>query len=152
MRSNRSMTRVLIGFAVAASLALAVPVSANAAPTAEPAQAVGVQPSAQEFFWEWSDGVDSKIRTFRKSKYQVQENLPLLEVTAEPARPQQYIKLQYKENGTWKREDAATTNAKGIARLELNPYCNGGKWCNGTFKYRLLVNGLYTMFTITYAN
>jgi hypothetical protein len=109
------------------------------------------QPAAQRFFWEWSDGVDAKVRTFRQNEYQIAENLPQLVVLAEPAKPQQFVKLQYKQDGTWRREDARLTNSKGIARLSLNPICRSGNWCDGTFKYRLLVNGRYTNFTITYA-
>ena len=47
-------------------------------------------------------------------------------------------------------EDGSTTNSKGVAPLTFNPYCEDGKWCEGTYKYRLLVNGNYTVFTIRY--
>ena len=134
-----------------AALITVTTVPAVAAPAAEPAARGSMAPAAQQFFWDWSDGVDSKTRTFRESKYKIQENLPTLVVSADPARPQQYVKLQYKQDGTWKREDAGLTNSKGTVSLELNPYCTSGNWCNSTFKYRLLVNGKYTIFTITYA-
>lgn len=126
--------------------------TAAAAPATTPGSDSASRPFVQEFYWEWSDGVDAKTRTFRESKYQTQENLPQLIVAAEPAKPQQYVKLQYKQNGTWKREDAGLTNGKGTVALDLNPYCEDGAWCKGTYKYRLLVNGQYTMFTITYAS
>lgn len=119
------------------------------APSAQ-AVAPSIMPTAQDFFWEWSDGVDSKVRTFRKSEYKIGENLPQLVVTAEPATPQQFVKLQYKQDGKWRREDGAATNSKGIAPLTLNPYCEDGAWCEGTYKYRLIVNGNYTIFTINY--
>ena len=151
MRTGGQLARVLVTLVVAAAVGLSIPGAASAAPTLEPGTRIGALPAAQEFFWDWSDGVDSKVRTFRESKYQAQENLPVLVVTAEPARPQQFIKLQYKLKGVWKREDAATTNRSGVARLELNPYCTGGDWCDGTYSYRLLVNGIYTIFKITFA-
>jgi hypothetical protein len=111
---------------------------------------VAIAPAAQRFYWEWSDGVDAKKRTFRATTYGTQANLPHLLVFAEPARPQQFVKLQYKKDGKWKREDAGLTNKKGRASLDLNPYCQSGGWCNGTYRYRLLVNGKYTLFTITF--
>ena len=147
MRMTRTPAIVLAG--LIAVTALAAPASARSADV--PASAAVMVPAAQQFYWEWSDGVDAKVRTFRESKYQVAENLPQLIVFAEPARPQQYVKLQYKQDGTWKREDAGLTSGKGRVALDLNPYCEDGDWCDGTYRYRLLVNGKYTNFTITYA-
>ena len=144
----RTIRALAVGMLAALITVTAAP--AMAAPAAEPAVRVAMVPAVQEFYWDWSDGVDSRTRTFRQSKYEIQENLPTLIVTADPAQPQQYVKLQYKQGGTWKREDAGLTNGKGIAELQLNPYCESGDWCDSTFKYRLLVNGKYTLFTITY--
>ena len=141
--------RTRLTAAVLAALALTT-IGPTTAAQAMPTGIGMQQPDAQRFYWEWSDGVDSNVRTFRQSEYKVAENLPQLLVFAEPAKPQQYVKLQYKQNGTWKREDAALTSAKGRAALSLNPYCDTGKWCNGTYKYRLLVNGRYSNFTISY--
>ena len=145
-------TRITAAALAALALVTTGPVlGAQAAPLQEPSRVDVSQPAAQRFFWEWSDGVDAKVRTFRQNEYQIAENLPQLVVLAEPAKPQQFVKLQYKQDGTWRREDARLTNSKGIARLSLNPICRSGNWCDGTFKYRLLVNGRYTNFTITYA-
>ena len=152
MHTLRSLASLVTAFAVATTVAAASASPVAAAPLAEPLSAVSIAPAAQEFYWEWSDGVDAKVRTFRESKYQAAENLPVLYVFAEPARPQQFVKLQYKQGSTWKREDGALTNRAGRATLELNPYCENGTWCGGTYKYRLLVNGIYTVFTITYVD
>lgn len=143
MHPARALVALIVGGVLAAGLPS--PASAAPAPTAPI-----VQPTAQEFYWEWSDGADAKRRTFRESEYELPENLPQLIVAAEPAKPQQYVKLQYKQGSTWRREDAGLTNGKGMVRLSLNPYCEDGSWCDGTYKYRLLVNGQYTVFTITY--
>jgi hypothetical protein len=150
MRMTRIPATMLVGLLAITSLSvLAGPASAR--PSDRDSSAALALPAVQQFYWEWSDGVDAKVRTFRESRYQVAENLPQLVVSADPARPQQYVKLQYKQDGTWKREDAGLTNGKGTVALDLNPYCKDGDWCDGTFKYRLLVNGRYTNFTITYA-
>ncbi len=140
---------IVTGAAVAVALSLGGPATAAPAPTAEPGAAVSLIPAAQQFYWEWSDGVDAKKRTFRESTYGTQANLPHLLVFAEPARPQQFVKLQYKKDGVWKREDSALTKS-GKATLDLNPYCQSGGWCNGVYRYRLIVNGKYTLFTITF--
>jgi len=153
VRTRRAMSVALLVLASAgtAAPALAAGPSVLAGPGASPARPPAARPAAQQFFWEWSDGVDAKRRTFRETEYQTQENLPRLVVSAEPARPQQFIKLQFKDGSTWRREDAGLTNGKGVVSLELNPYCANGTWCDGTYKYRLLVNGKYTVFTITYS-
>ena len=152
MHTLRTVTSLVITLAVAATLTAVSAAPVTAAPLTEPSAAVSIAPAVQKFYWEWSDGVDAKVRTFRESKYQTPENLPVLYVFAEPARPQQFVKLQYKQGTTWKREDGALTNRAGRAALELNPICENGTWCGGTYKYRLLVNGIYTQFTITYVD
>lgn len=144
---NRRTWGLMAAVGLAATL---VPAAGGVAHAAPVPLAPDARPMAQTFFWDWEDGVDSRKRTFRESDYGSAENLPRLVVTAEPARPSQYIKLQYRQNGTWRREDADTTDGNGEAFLALNPYCNNNTWCDGTYKYRLLVNGKYTLFTITY--
>lgn len=146
MRTTRAIVATLLALV---SVGAASP--ALAAPEVVPGSHQTARPAVQQFFWEWSDGVDAKRRTFREPEYQTQENLPRLVVSAEPAKPQQFIKLQYKDGSTWRREDAGLTNGRGVVSLELNPYCENGSWCDGTYKYRLLVNGKYTVFTITYS-
>lgn len=152
MRRRQSVIRSVIvtGAAFGVALTVGAPALAAPAPTREPGAQVSLQPAAQRFYWEWSDGVDAKKRTFRESTYGTQSNLPHLLVFAEPARPKQFVKLQYKKGSTWKREDAALTNTAGKATLDLNPYCREGGWCTGQYRYRLLVNGKYTLFTITF--
>lgn len=128
-----------------ASIAAAVVTGLSAVAAAPVAHA------EQSFYWEWSDGVSSKTRTFTKAAYKTPGRLPQLVVTAEPSTPQQYVKLQFKQSGSWKREDGAVTNGSGSARLSLNPICDDGKWCEGTYKYRAIIDGNFTTFTITYA-
>ncbi|MDO8307316.1 MAG: hypothetical protein Q7V58_03035 [Actinomycetota bacterium] len=144
---NRRIWSLVAAVGLTATL---IPAAGGVAQAAPAPLAPDARPRAQVFFWDWEDGVDSRKRTFRESDYGSAENLPRLIVTAEPARPSQYIKLQYKQNGKWRREDADTTDGNGEAFLALNPYCNDNTWCDGTYKYRLLVNGKYTLFTITY--
>ena len=144
---KRRITAIVAAVGMAAVLLPATTGVANAAPAPmEPT----ARPMAQQFYWEWEDGSNSKRRTFWEGDYGSASALPRLIVTAEPARPQQYVKLQYREDGQWNREDADATNSRGVAYLELNPYCDNGTWCDGTWRYRLLVNGKYTNFRITY--
>ena len=149
MSSHVRWSRGLVALALSSVMAVTTAGVVTAAPADAPAARPDVVPMVQEFYWEWSDGSDSKTRTFRESEYGTAGNLPDLLVFAEPARPQQFVKLQYKAGGTWRREDGALTNGAGKATLNLNPYCDGN-WCNSRYRYRLLVNGKYTMFTITF--
>ena len=144
---KRRIATVVAALGLAAVLLPTTTSVANAAPAPmEPS----ARPMAQEFYWEWEDESDATSRTFRQDDYGSAGNLPRLIVIAKPARPQQFVKLQYKEDGRWRREDGDSTNSRGYAYLELNPICESGTWCNGTWKYRLVVNGKTTNFRITY--
>lgn len=112
--------------------------------------AQAVQPAQQKYYWEWSDDVEDTNRIFPKSVYKNAAGLPQLVVLAEPADPRQRVVLQFKQDGKWQREDAATTNANGIARLSFDPICRNGKWCEGTYKYRFLVNDHVASMKIEY--
>jgi len=152
MRIITAALRSAIVTGAVVAVAIAGPAAAASAPTEQPGATESLAPAAQRFYWEWSDGVDAKKRTFRESDYGTQATLPHLLVFAEPARPQQFVKLQFKKDGAWRREDAGLTSMSGKATLDLNPYCQSGGWCSGVYRYRLLVNGQYTLFTITFRN
>lgn len=144
--------RIAILVAAAGLAATFLPLSAGVA-TAMPVPLAPVaQPMAQSFFWQWEDGGTAKARTFRESTYGSAVGIPQIVVSAVPARPSQYVKLQYKQDGKWRREDADTTDDSGKAYLSLDPYCSNNTWCGGTYKYRLLVNGNYTVLTIKYVD
>jgi hypothetical protein len=124
-----------------AVLALLVPVApAAAAATDSPA-----------YFWRWTDGSEARSRTFDESRYDVPSRLPRLQVSSHPPGEGQRVTLQTRVLGSWRTEDSATTDGRGVVRLQLNPYCADGAWCRGTFDYRLVVAGQTAAIRITFA-
>ncbi len=117
--------------------------------TAVPAQA---RPDAPKLFWRWSDGSDAIARTFDETHYRIPARLPRLIVSTDPVTAGQLVTLQFDDDGTWRTDDRSRTSGSGIAALEFNPFCVDGDWCSRTYAYRLIVNGVSTTFTITYAN
>lgn len=139
---------------VAATMVLAAGFSVRpvAASGAVPAPlAPQVLPMAQEYYWEWSDGSRKATRTFSQAEYGMQSNLPHLVVTAVPARPSHEVLLQYYQDGEWFTENEVPTNSRGIASIDIDPYCRDDDWCDSTFKYRLKVDGQTARLRITYS-
>lgn len=108
-------------------------------------------PAPQQYYWRWSDGSQEPHRTFRQSRYRVPERLPTLVVSALPAAPVRTVRLQFRRDGRWHTEDVGRTDARGQVRLVLTPYCPDGRWCDGTYVYRALVDGETATLTVTYA-
>ena len=57
-----------------------------------------------------------------------------------PPEPARRADLQYFDS-TWITESSLTTDSSGIAYLPVDPYCDDGFWCTGSFEYRLFVEG-----------
>lgn len=133
---------VLAGTAGAASAA-PVPELTGHAGIARPA-------AAQKVYWKWSDESQTTVRVFREARYHRAANLPRIVVTAVPAKPRRDVILQFQQKGKWLVEAKASTNAKGIATLKLDPYCPSGKWCTGTWNYRIKVGNLIQTLKVTY--
>lgn len=87
----------------------------------------------------WSDGsrwggtfvVDQAV-------YLSRVYVPKVIVRLAPTRPSRMVVLEYKSAGRWRPESTART-VRGVARLALDPRCEGGQWCDGTFVYRVRV-------------
>jgi hypothetical protein len=124
---------------------------ASAAPAQEPGAHSAMVPAAQRYYWEWSDGSQKAKRTFVETDYGSQAALPHVLVTAVPARPNHYIYLQYYQDGKWVLEDKAGLSSKGVATLDIDPYCDNGTWCDGTYKYRVKVGANYQILKITFS-
>ena len=137
--------------AVLAAVVVLPAAAASAAPLSAPAHAVTALPAAQQYFWKWSDGSHKTSRTFKKSTYHAQAGLPHLVVTAQPAKPSRVVYLQFKQKGKWIVENKVTTNSKGVATIDLNPYCSNDTWCDGTWSYRLKIGSLYQNLKLTYS-
>jgi hypothetical protein len=127
--------------ALLAVLALLVPVApAAAARTDSPA-----------YFWRWTDGSEARARTFDERRYDLPSRLPRLQVSSHPPTGGQRVTLQTRVQGGWHTEDSATTDGRGLVRLQLNPYCDDGAWCRDTFDYRLVVAGQTATIRVTFA-
>ena len=62
-----------------------------------------------------------------------------------------YINLEFKQNGKWVVENKVATNSKGVANIDINPYCANDTWCDGTYTYRLKVGTQYAILKLTYS-
>jgi hypothetical protein len=110
---------------------------------------------AQSYTWEWTDGSTSTRRTFYRSDYGgVESALPGLRAMVRPIYPQRTVKLQYWDPspGRWRTEDGPeyTNSQTGNAVLRLNANNCSGRWCNGTYKYRLMAASNYKALKITF--
>ena len=143
-----------------AAVAMAIPATAPAnaaAPTPAPVSDTAATPRAAAYTWMWSDGVNSRRRTFKKRVYGYAENLPYLVVEATcagGARVGDVLKLQFQDyRGKWITEDRHYVgDCNAIGYFEFNPYTSSGKWAVGLYKYRLIVSGakMRARFTIIY--
>lgn len=105
----------------------------------------------QNYYWRWSDGSRLAARTFALADYGLASNLPDLIITADPPSPRRDVRLQFYADGEWTTESTARTDARGIARIALDPNCGEEGWCRRTFRYQLLIGGQNARLTITYA-
>lgn len=61
-------------------------------------------------------------------------------VFVKPVKPQRQVRLQYWSGTKWKQESSAKTSSAGKAYLYFDPYCYDGSYCEGEFKYRVIVD------------
>jgi hypothetical protein len=59
-------------------------------------------------------------------------------VKVKPLAPKRKVILQYWDK-KWKEEDSIVTSTKGTANLFFDSYCNSGEFCDGSWKFRVLV-------------
>jgi len=149
--ASRALPALALTTVVAGTLAALGAATAVAAPAAEAGSRVTIAPAAQDYYWTWSDGSQKSHRTFTQTEYGIQPNLPKLVVTVEPAKPRHYINLEFKEDGKWVLENKVATNSKGVANIDINPYCANESWCDGTYTYRLKVGSQYAILKLTYS-
>jgi hypothetical protein len=64
-----------------------------------------------------------------------------LEVKVSPKTNVRTAHLQYwnEDSGKWVTEASGKTNKSGSLKLNIEPYCDGDVWCDGTFTYRIYV-------------
>lgn len=105
--------------------------------------------SAASFSWAWGDGSVTATRTFAQSEYRSQ-SLPRILVTTAPTSAPVPVYLQFFQDGSWNTEAIVPTNAHGQATISLDPYCEDGSWCDGTYSYRLKVGRITTLITVVF--
>lgn len=65
----------------------------------------------------------------------------LVSIKVLPSKPVRTARLQYWSGKKWKQDTITKTNSKGVGYLEFNQYC-GDAYCDGTWKYRVLVDSV----------
>lgn len=106
--------------------------------------------SVQEYYWSWSDTPKFTARTFIHSDYADQASLPKLVITVVPPNPRRVVYLEFYQDGAWSAENIVRTNARGIALVDLDPYCSNDSWCDGTYTYRLRMGSLTAPVSVSY--
>lgn len=96
-------------------------------------------PGRSLWFWRWSDGGEQRVRVVEVGG--AAPAWPHLVATVVPAERGRRVIVQVWSGGRWRTEDSATTNAAGVARLGINPFCADGDWCRRQVEYRLLAEG-----------
>ena len=114
--------------------------------TGPEANALGTPKTQQAVSWAWEDGADRAHRDFSEDDYDMANGMPPILVTISPSTVGRRVILEtYDEfTGTWTQELSTRTNAQGVAKILVDPYCNddfGGSpaWCDHDKTYRLKV-------------
>jgi hypothetical protein len=63
-----------------------------------------------------------------------------ISVTIKPVKPVRTIRLQYWNGKKWLQENSAKTGSSGKGYLYFDPYCSNGAYCDGEYKYRVVVD------------
>jgi hypothetical protein len=131
---------------VKAVVVLATAIAMVGALVSAPANALGTPKVQQSVTWGWEDGVDKGHRDFSEDDYDIASDMPSLEVTVSPAGVGRRVILErYDEYmQTWSQELATRTNATGVAKFQVDPYCSdefgsSPSWCDHDKTYRIRV-------------
>ena len=63
-----------------------------------------------------------------------------ISVSIKPTKPVRTIRLQYWTGKKWVQENSAKTGSGGNGYLYFDPYCSDGTYCDGEYKYRVVVD------------
>lgn len=63
-----------------------------------------------------------------------------ISVYVKPYKPYRNIRLQFWSGTKWVQESSSTTNSSGKGYLDFDPYCSDGTYCDGEYKYRVIVD------------
>ena len=111
-----------------------------------PANALGTPNPQQVITWSWEDGADKGHRDFSEDDYDIATDMPSLQVTVTPAGTGRRVILETYDVylQTWSEELATRTNAVGVAKFQVDPYCtdefgSAPAWCDHDKTYRIKV-------------
>lgn len=94
----------------------------------------------QVYSWQWLDGSTSVERTFTSAEYSGRVSDIAVLAQVRPAWPRHKVKLQVFQNGSWQTHAWKFNSRRtGRVRLQINPICQSGNWCKGTFDLRLKI-------------
>ena len=117
---------------------LAVAVSASLAIGLFPPAQAATQSVSYYMNGDCSDYYDEE------SEYAFFESEPdwtcYISVEVKPIKPIRTIRLQFWSGKKWVQETSAKTASNGRGYLYFDPYCSDGTYCDGEFKYRVLVD------------
>ena len=111
------------------------------------ANALGKPKVQQAVTWGWEDGADKGHRDFSEDDYDTAAEMPSLLVTVTPASTGRRIVLEVYDSYfmTWSQELATRTDALGVAKFQVDPYCGdefgsaSASWCDHDKTYRIRV-------------
>ena len=134
----------------AASLALGLTLVSPVAAEPRDRRPPRTAPTVQEYYWHWSDSRIYSARTFLHTEFPSQASLPDLLVMVVPPTPRRMVYLEFYQDGRWAAENIVRTDGRGVATIDVDPYCANNTWCNGTYTYRLKIGDLTAPVNITY--
>ena len=110
------------------------------------ANALGTPKPQQVITWSWEDGADKGHRDFSEDDYDIATDMPSLQVTVTPAGTGRRVILETYDVylQTWSEELATRTNAVGVAKFQVDPFCtdefgSAPAWCDHDKTYRIKV-------------
>jgi len=117
---------------------LAVAISAGLAINLIPPAQAATQSVSYYMNGDCSDYYDEE------SEYAFFESEPdwtcYISVEVKPAKPVRTVRLQFWSGKKWVQETSAKTSSNGRGYLYFDPFCSDGYYCDGEFKYRVLVD------------
>ena len=108
------------------------------------------RPMTAPLDWQWTDGGSDPKRVFYSSAYNGRSAaLPKLSFRLTPG-DNRLISLQFLQDGGWNDEWLTKADAKGNATMPIDPLCQDGSWCDGSYRYRVKIGDLLAHLDIAY--
>jgi hypothetical protein len=100
------------------------------------ASSLPIKKPVMTFLYDYRGACDDQ--TFTQEEYNAGMECQIF-IRTYPAKPKRTMKLQWWNNDElgWVNETSKKTNKKGMVTLTIDPMCNGGVFCDGTFEYQI---------------